>query len=168
MVGIDFLVFLKDNLFGFDGIFERFFVCNCDLIDIVGRVFYFILVFLIFEGLINIIGIILGVVELIVFIDVVIFFMIDFGVILDVIFVVIIDFIFVVFILLVNVDLVLLCNFKVVVFDIIFVDYEDFIVFLGYYFDKKYYKECNCNCDCDDCCCNKGILDNFYMLNINN
>lgn len=168
LVGIDLSAPPKDNLSGLDGTFERFSACNCDLIDIAGRVSYPIPVPLTLEGLINTIGTIPGVAELIALIDAVIPPTIDLGAILDAILAAIIDFILAASTPLANVDLASLCNLKAVAFDITPADYEDFIASLGYYLDKKHYKECNCNCDCDDCCCNKGILDNLYMSNINN
>lgn len=93
LVGIDLSAPPKDNLSGLDGTFERFSACNCDLIDIAGRVSYPIPVPLTLEGLINTIGTIPGVAELIALIDAVIPPTIDLGAILDAILAAIIDFI---------------------------------------------------------------------------
>ncbi|HBY2915822.1 TPA: hypothetical protein MIW32_002364 [Clostridioides difficile] len=168
LVGIDYSIPPKDNLSGLNGIFERFSACNCDLIDISGQLYYPKPVPLTLGGLVTSIGTIPGVSELVALIEAAVPATIDLGAILNAILDDIIDYIISTVNPLTNVDLASLCSLKAVAFNVTPADYEDFVASLGYYLDKKHYKECNCNCDCDDCCCNKGILDNLYMSNINN
>lgn len=168
LVGIDYSLPPKDNLSGLNATFKRFSACNCDLIDISGQIYYPKPIPLTLGGLVTSIGTIPGIPELVGLIEAAVPANIDLGAILNSILDDIIDYIVATINPLTTVDLASLCSLKAVAFNVAPGDYNDFVATLGYYLDKKQYKDCNCSCDCDDCCCNKGILDNLYTSKINN